>query len=375
MCRRRFTLLDPLPIMLNNVSFTAVAALVSSLALSAHANGLSEQGVPGTLDASKMQLIRPLSQIEPLRKSHSRISTRAMDFTFPQLWFHEEWGLPFTNARVPMAMHRVYPQSAVGKLVMTSFLGEAFKFCSASLVRPGVVLTVAACVTEQKENGIFRDFRFAPGWHASEGREVLPFGDWKGKRVYFSKDYITAPSRDGDLELASHESNIALVVLEENSSGKRAGDYAGHLGLRILSAQEMNTTHRQKMVTQVGYSLIADGSSLAQRVDAFATIYGHKATNEQFLVEPISDKSRNTLIHGGTMQAGGLGGPVVLNWQIEPQKTGVSVPDSRPNQVIAITWSYFTQKGSATSVDTLLNANTEKLLAAACKDFPKACAK
>lgn len=126
---------------------------------------------------------------EPGSKGSGRLRSRELpladsapeqDHTIQNEVMPQEYGVdghPFTTSRVDVKRNspsKDYPFSPAGKLYFR--IGEDTYVCSASLIKPGVAVTAAHCVTDFEGSGFFADWEFVPAQY----RRPLPmaYGKW-----------------------------------------------------------------------------------------------------------------------------------------------------------------------------------------------------
>jgi V8-like Glu-specific endopeptidase len=352
--------------MSKQLTISLIAALMPFAAVHAQTIDSSASGKAGRTDAKNLKMTQPPGAIGRAERK-VKLNNRSIDNGFKEWWdgfsTGPELASPFTSSRVALASHAVKPQSAVGTLSRRQPDGLWYE-CTATLIRPGIVITTAHCVTDKKPNSIYSDFHFSPGWHYVDNSSQHPHGGWAGKRVYFSKNYIEKKDLEADA------ADIAVVVLEDKG-GRRAGDSAGYLNLRALTEKELAGQMRYTFTTSIGYPFNLDNGERAYRNDASTEAVGF---NKKSLAwGTVSANTSNFLVTGDEGQFGASGGPIILNWKIEPKNTGIAAPDSVPNQVVAIKVFGYPDFSVAISFSALVTAETISLVEKACKDFPVAC--
>jgi V8-like Glu-specific endopeptidase len=255
-------------------------------------------------------------------------------------------GIHFTSSRTyPRNQDWTYPSSTVGKLFIRTASG-ATGWCSASVLRPGVVVTAGHCVHNGNcaASGWYTGFTFVPGYSrvgTTETRPLLTWDNWAEARTT-----STWACGGGGVPNAG---DWALIVFRPNSSGYRVGNYTGYLGYQYPS---MIGRH----MTVLGYPGNHDSGNLMHRVDSMATNAG-----------------TNNGAFGSDMSGGSSGSPVVLNWRQD--YLGLS-PYTQDNGALRVTsvvsWGYgspYPQVQGGAQFD----ANFGALLSASCSANPGAC--
>lgn len=256
-------------------------------------------------------------------------------------------GLPFTSSKVgPTALDTTYPVRAVGKLYFK--VSGAGYMCSASLIKPGVLVTAGHCVHEGDgtEAGWHTDFEFIPGYRKVGTKITKPYGSWTG----VSAVYTTAAWYSGG-GAVPNAGDHALIVLKADGTKKRVGDYTGWLGWGYpLSIGRQNTL--------LGYPANLDSGGELHRVDSLAT--------GVFLWD------NNSLV-GSDMEGGSSGGPWVLNWRVDYSNSSSAASENTGNLVTSVTSWGFVATNIKLQGGSQFDRNFENMLKAACTAYPSAC--
>lgn len=233
--------------------------------------------------------------------------------------------LPFSTSRVdiqkvkpahPTQLSKSYPYSAAGKLFF-KVDGDAY-VCSASLIKPGLVVTAAHCVAGFGENRFYTNFEFIPAYHNG----TAPYGKWKAESVVVFSSYLDGTASCIDGVVCDND----IAVMRMKPAGKTyPGNKAGWYGIGV-DGYSYSDGHVQ--ITQLGYPVSHDKGKLMQRTDSVG------------IVE--HDMLDNTYI--GSRQTGGSsGGPWLVNFgQIASLDQGIDVGyDALPNVVVGVTsWGW-----------------------------------
>ena len=281
---------------------------------------------------------------------------------------------PFTTARADLsslnsstnnnvATNTRYPYRATGKLY---FGQDGIQYmCSASLIKKGIVITAAHCVSEFGQNFKFNTFQFIPAFR----KDIAPYGVWEAAAVYVNTSYLNGTSVcHPDAPGVVCDNDVALIKLKPKTSSKYpngyyAGTVAGTYGYALngwgftdlLGLQLVNASQ----VTQLGYPYCLDEGKLMERTDSL----GYMAP----------DLINNTVI-GSWMCGGSSGGPWLNNFGIRPTLvSGEQVPgsDSTSNVVMGVTsWGYVGEPGDPLleeqGASPLTTKNMVGLINAAC---------
>jgi V8-like Glu-specific endopeptidase len=203
---------------------------------------------------------------------------------------------PFTTSRVDTALYpvsRAYPYRPAGKLFFNTPNGPSW--CSASLIKRGVVVTAAHCVTKYGGSlpRFYTTFQFVPAF----ANGVAPYGTWTASNVYVMTSYYNGADSCAVAGVVC-QNDIAVIKLAPQAKynppypGTATGWYGyGWNGYGF-------TPGNVAQITQLGYPKTHDGGNLEQRTESYGI------TNAAF--------SSNTII--GSRQTGGSsGGPWAVN--------------------------------------------------------------
>ncbi|WP_052746049.1 trypsin-like serine peptidase [Sulfurovum lithotrophicum] len=272
---------------------------------------------------------------------------------------------PFSTTRVDVYGNKIsyrYPYRAAGKLFFK--IGSSTYVCSASLIKPGLVVTAAHCVSEFGQNEIFSDFEFIPAYY----KGIAPYGKWKASHVTVKESYL-----DGTDHCAVTgpgvvcENDVAIITLKPvlyQGEATYAGDLTGWLsyGWDGWGYTTFNKFGDNSVVqlTQLGYPVSHDSGRMMQRTDSTGYVSGINASN--------------TII--GSRQTGGSsGGPWIANLGEIATLSGTFVgSDSTSNTVLGVTsWGYTTNGPKEMGASPFTSTNIVELVDGACADTPSAC--
>ena len=273
-----------------------------------------------------------------------------------------DFTIPYTTSRVDMfyrhnktPFSRKYPYSAAGQLFFKTLEGSAI--CSASMIKRGILVTAAHCVSEYGKNRIYSDFQYVP----ARRLKTAPYGVWKAKAVLVLASYLKGKKG----ECLSPESatlcrdDVALIVLNP-IKGKYAGDYSGWYA---FGYNNYGFAHRSlAQITELGYPYSHDKAQQMQRNDSLGMNGG-------------KDLNFNTII-GSRMTGGSSGGPWLVNLGerarlydgVQPGKA------AKLNVVVGVTsWGPTDQRYKYQGASPFTKGNIKKLVTAACRKFHAAC--
>lgn len=269
---------------------------------------------------------------------------------------------PYTTSRVDMyaklnktAFSKKYPYSAAGKLFFK--IGGDSYVCTASMIKRGVLVTAAHCVSEFGKNQIFKDFQYVPAYK----KQNAPYGVWSAKKVLVLSNYLKG--KDGECLVPSSATvcldDVALIILKPKK-GKYAGDLTGWFRVGLTGYSYVENAAAQ--MTSLGYPVSHDLGKLMQRNDSIGAL--------------LDDRVNYNTVIGSRMTGGSSGGPWLVNFgETAKLSNGVSVGnDAKTNVVVGVTsWGFVDDSLKYQFASPFTNKNIGKLLKTACRIDKKAC--
>jgi hypothetical protein len=231
-----------------------------------------------------------------------------------------------------------YPWRATGKL--WARWGTSWFVCTASLIKPSVLITAAHCVhVYGTQNGTSASNGYADEvrWYPAQYGGVFPYGAYLGRYWYVPTPYWNGTDTCTTVGVVCNN-DLAIVVLWENNgllandAEAQAGDIVGWYayswnGYSFITSPYLGNRFAGQ-ITELGYPQAIDSGQRQIRTDS-AGVYFQ------------SGNLRN--INIGTAQTGGSsGGPWLVNFGTPPvHNAGSSAGTSAAQAVATVTsWGY-----------------------------------
>lgn len=258
---------------------------------------------------------------------------------------------PFTTSRVDVNLYpvsRSYPYSPAGKLYFN--IGSSTYVCSASLIKRGVIVTAAHCVTKYGGSlpRFYSNWRFVPAWNNG----VAPYGTWTATTAYVMTSYYNGADTCAVAGVVCRN-DVAVLRLAPQSRysppypGTATGWYGyGWNGFGFTPA-------KVAQITQLGYPVSHDGGNREQRTESYGV------TNASMV--------NNTII--GSRQTGGSsGGAWAVNLGVPATLSGTGYGSAANwNIVVGVTsWGYVSTLPKEQGASPFLSTNIVPLVTAAC---------
>ena len=262
---------------------------------------------------------------------------------------------PYTTARVdnrPGNSSRHFPYAAAGKLYFK--IGGASYVCSGSLIKRGLVVTAAHCVTEFGGNW-YSDWGFAPAQYESN----TPYTTWSAIDAYVMSSYKNGTEVCAVPGIVC-PNDVAVLVLDSKryqGSWVYPGQFTGWLGYGWdgygFTSQDLT------LVNQLGYPVSHDNGYIMQRTDSYG------------FTDPTLS---NNTVWGGRQTGGSSGGPEVINLGIRGNLSVAPGTDAAENTVIGVTsWGYTDSAIKQQGASPFTSSNITVLVNAACGAYPDVC--
>lgn len=260
---------------------------------------------------------------------------------------------PFTTNRVDALGDNTqfyYAFRPTGKLFFN--IGTATYVCSASLIKPGVVVTAAHCVANFGRQQFYSNWRFVPAY--SNGS--APYGVWTAASAVVLTAYYNGTDSCAVSGVVCQD-DVAVLILSPQS-GVYAGNRAGWYGYG-WNGYGFNGSS-QALIDQLGYPVALDSGALMERNDS----QGYRS----------SSFSNNTII-GSLMTGGSSGGPWHVNLGVAPNLSGTGFGSAAArNTVVGVTsWGYTDTTVKQQGASPFTSGNIVPIVNAACSSRPGAC--
>ena len=246
-----------------------------------------------------------------------------------------------------------YPFRAAGKLFF-NIPGRGTFVCSASLIKPGVVVTAAHCVANFGQRQFYNSWRFIPAYFNGSA----PYGVWTVSVAVILTAYFDGSDSCSQFGVVCQD-DMALLVLNKQN-GVYAGNLTGWYGYGWNGYSYFPWFGAsQAEITQLGYPVALDGGLRMERSDSLGYNAGEKFSN-------------NTVI-GSLMTGGSSGGPWDVNFGIDPALGGGISHGSMPAKDIVIgvtSWGYINQAIKEQGASPFTSGNIVPLVNYVCAHFP-----
>ena len=269
----------------------------------------------------------------------------------------EEYGTghqPFSTARadlLTLATNRQYPYRASGQLTFQKPNDNRTWYCSASMIKRGIVVTAAHCVANYGQQQFYHNWHFYPGRRSG----VAPYGNWTVSQAWIKTSYYNGTD-NCCVEGVVCPNDVAVLILNTQNGGY-VGSQTGWYGYGWNGyGFYQGLTH----ISQIGYPLCLDNGTRMERNDSHGFVSGPNCSN--------------TII-GSLMCGGSSGGPWLNNFGIRPTLTGTGNGTAAdPNIVVGVTsWGYIDDAVKQQGASPFTSNNIVSLVNSACNSQPAAC--
>lgn len=260
---------------------------------------------------------------------------------------------PYTTSQVNAYGNNTqyyYPFRAAGKLFFN--IGSATYLCSASLIKPGVVVTAAHCVANFGQRQFYSNWVFVPAY--SNGS--APYGTWNGASATVMTSYYDGTDPCAVAGVVCQD-DVAVIVLAPQG-GSYAGNSAGWYGYG-WNGYSYNPSGLA-LIDQLGYPVALDSG-----------VYMERNESQGF----VSASNSNNTIIGSLMTGGSSGGPWLVNLGMPPTLSGTGFGNAAShNVVVGVTsWGYTDTTVKQQGASPFTSGNIVTLVNTVCGSTPAAC--
>lgn len=251
----------------------------------------------------------------------------------------------------------LYPSGNVNRRAGKLFFrdGSSSFVCSASLIKRGIVVTAAHCVSRFGQNRFYTNIQFIPAYENGNA----PFGVWNSASARVMTSYINGTDSCAVSGIVC-ANDVAVITLQAKS-GAYPGNSTGWFGYGTGGYSYVGGS---AAITQLGYPVALNGGLRMIRTDSRGFV---SAAN-----------SNNTVI--GSLQTGGSsGGPWVVNFgQIPTLSGGAGFGTHASHNIVVGTTSWGYTNISSTGpkqqgASPFTSGNISVLVNASCSATPAAC--
>ena len=261
---------------------------------------------------------------------------------------------PFNTARADLysgTTNTVFPYRAAGKLFFDKSASDRGYICSASMIKPGIVVTAAHCISAFGRNLFYTNFRFVPGYRNG----AAPYGTWTATSVRVLTSWLNGTDSCAQAGVVCTDDVAVIALRSQNGAfpGNSTGWFGYGYGYGFTSAGVTQ-------LTQIGYPAGLDNAAYMERNDSNGL---RSASN-----------ANNTVI-GSNMNGGSSGGPWVVNFGLPPTLTGQtngSAPS--PGIMVGVTsWGSTDTAVKQQGASPFTATNIGKLISDQCAATPGNC--
>lgn len=291
----------------------------------------------------------------------------AQDMASPLMVSPQEFGTsnhPFTTAPVDLvgtpanAVSLRYPYRAAGKLYFKKPDGSSW-VCSASLIKRGIIVTAAHCVTKYGGTGTrwYNSWQFVPAKYDA----LAPYGLWNVSSARVMTAYYNGADSCATGAAGVVCRNDIAVLTVASKSGVYPGTSIGWYGYGWNGYGFSGTN--LALINQLGYPVSHNSGNRMQRTDSQGFV---SATNV------------GNTVWGSRQTGGSSGGPELVNLSPIPGATlsgGILLgAEPQADTVVGVTsWGWVNQAIKQQGASAFTNLNIAAMVTASCTATPAAC--
>jgi V8-like Glu-specific endopeptidase len=246
-----------------------------------------------------------------------------------------------------------FPLRPTGRLFFR--VGSGIYVCSASLIKPGVIVTAAHCVANFGRQQFYNGWTFVPAYFYGSA----PFGVWPAASATVMSSYFVGTDSCAQTGVVCTD-DVALVTLAKQN-GKLPGASIGYYGYSWGGYGFSNWAgNNSAQITQLGYPVALDGGNRMERTDSQGFV--------------AADLSNNTVI-GSLMTGGASGGPWLVNFGIQPYVAGVNYGSAPAHEIVmgVTSWLYLDSSVKQMGASPFTSDNIVPLIGSVCAASPGNC--
>lgn len=225
------------------------------------------------------------------------------------------FGIPYTSTRVelgagtstvasshPAFLSSTYPYRTIGRLNLK--IGTVSTFCSASLIRRGILVTAAHCIQAfGSGQALFSNFEFIPAFWSNGSSVVTPYGRWypaKGNSIARPAGWAAGTDPGDGVAQMNDLALIALAPRNRRFVGQLTGTMGyGYNNSFFISSPKTGNLAVAELNT-LGYPGLLDNGRIMQMTSGPSYL--------------TTVQSALQIQQGSTFTGGSSGGPWIANF-------------------------------------------------------------
>ena len=200
------------------------------------------------------------------------------------------YGARYTTARE--SSPTAYPASTVGKLYFHDPRTGGNFVCSASVLRPRIIMTAGHCIAHPSTSASGRYFYTGHYFVPALSSGYAPYGTWYSSQLWVTNAWYFS---NGSVPNAADEGIMIAADRSINGVTRKIASLTGYLGWTTFALSNNN-------ITMKGYPCNLDSCTRMESTNAQTYAAG----------------GNNTYIYGSAMRGGASGGPWIQDYGIAP---------------------------------------------------------
>jgi V8-like Glu-specific endopeptidase len=255
---------------------------------------------------------------------------------------------PYTTARVDTKLNgnvvKTKPYRAAGKLYFSDPVTGGSYVCSASLIKPGLLVTAAHCVAAFGESRFYANWLYVPAQYDN----IAPYGVWNGGAATILSSYYNGTDSCAVPGVVC-QNDVAVIQISPQASSY-PGDQTGWFGYAVNGYGFTPTNIA--LINQLGYPVSHDSGLRMQRTDS-----------QGF----VDASASNNTVWGSRQTGGSSGGPELVNLGIRGKLTTPVGSEAAQNKVVGVTsWGYTDPAVKEQGASPFTSGNITVLVNAVC---------